>query len=210
MAISKFILAFCLQRFSDIDPRRYRHNIYRRYNHPVTDIYNEQLNRLKQILETAANCGLNIKWKKCHNLQQQVEYLGLIITEGKIAPTGNKLTAASKFPISKTMQSTYIELRRLNRTISGIYSRLRKNIHYQICWKPAIIFSLAKSSGLRLKQCLSSRPVLHLFNGILNTDLHTDASVKGYGAILLQQKPIKNCTQRITSVSENIQVFIVV
>lgn len=39
-----------------------------------------------------------------------------------------------------------------------------------------------------LKRELTSSPVLHIYNPTADTELHTDASTQGFGAILLQKQ----------------------
>ena len=40
-----------------------------------------------------------------------------------------------------------------------------------------------------LKQCLMRLPVLAIYSPKLETELHCDASINGFGAILLQKQP---------------------
>ncbi|XP_061390803.1 uncharacterized protein LOC133326139 [Musca vetustissima] len=44
----------------------------------------------------------------------------------------------------------------------------------------------------KLKQCMTNEPVLHIFNEKFETEVHTDASIDGYGAVLLQKSPDDN------------------
>lgn len=50
---------------------------------PAKD-YEEALTKLSQVLEVAAENGLNMNWKKCKFLQEEVEFLGHIVTKGRI------------------------------------------------------------------------------------------------------------------------------
>jgi len=40
-----------------------------------------------------------------------------------------------------------------------------------------------------LKKCLIEKPILSIYNQEYETEIHTDASQDGYGAILLQRSP---------------------
>jgi len=44
----------------------------------------------------------------------------------------------------------------------------------------------------KLKEALISGPVLKLYNHSLDTEIHTDASKFGFGAVLLQRDPCDN------------------
>jgi len=45
---------------------------------------------------------------------------------------------------------------------------------------------------LHLKEILCSKPVLRLYKTNAETELHTDASMHGFGAILLQKDEVDN------------------
>lgn len=53
----------------------------------------EALERLKEVLQLAADYGLQIKWKKCKLLQPSIEYLGFIIKNGTVQATQHKIKA---------------------------------------------------------------------------------------------------------------------
>lgn len=65
----------------------------------------EGIERLKRVLATAAEFGLEIKWKKCQILQTKVEYLGYVVQARRIEDGGSKeisgtpkLKGVTKFP----------------------------------------------------------------------------------------------------------------
>lgn len=49
------------------------------------------------------------------------------------------------------------------------------------------IGAILKEAFMRLRKLLSKRSVLNLYRISAETELHTDASIYGYGAILLQK-----------------------
>ncbi|KZC09619.1 hypothetical protein WN55_01194 [Dufourea novaeangliae] len=62
----------------------------------------------------------------------------------------------------------------------------------------------------RLKLALIEKPVLRLYNPKAETELHTDASMHGYGAILLQKNsesdlfhPIYNISRAVPRLLQN-------
>ena len=51
---------------------------------------------------------------------------------------------------------------------------------------------------IHLKSQLAKKPVLAVHNPMYETELHTDASLEGYEAILLQKPPMKNISTQHT------------
>ena len=56
------------------------------------------LKNLRVVLDVAGQVGLKINWKKCCFLQERVEFLGHVISSGKIYPSVHKTEAVRKFP----------------------------------------------------------------------------------------------------------------
>lgn len=65
----------------------------------------------------------------------------------------------------------------------------------------------------KLKQLLSSQPILSIYSPTLETELHCDASASGFGAILLQRqndnvfRPVFYFSKRTTVVESNYHSF---
>jgi len=58
--------------------------------------YEEGVERLKIVLDTASQFGLVINWNKCRFLRERVEYLGYIVEKGTIRPLEHKTEAVSR------------------------------------------------------------------------------------------------------------------
>lgn len=58
----------------------------------------EGVMRLRRVLATASEFGLDIKWKKCQLLCKRVEDLGHLVEGGKIEPSVHKTEAVRKYP----------------------------------------------------------------------------------------------------------------
>lgn len=63
-----------------------------------------------------------------------------------------------------------------------------------------------------IKDCLCSEPVLHLFDFERETELHTDASKWGYGAVLMQKKadswhPVLYLSKKTTPSEQNLSSY---
>ena len=52
--------------------------------------YAERYHRIEEVFQRLANANLKLSPKKCHFSQRKIQYLGLIIEEGKVAPDPQK------------------------------------------------------------------------------------------------------------------------
>lgn len=148
------------------------------------------LKNLRIVLEVAGQAGLSINWKKCCFLQRKVEFLGHIVEDGTIRPSERKVKAVMCFPEPQNIRqvqaflglSGYFRkfIREYSRIARPLSNLLRANAVYQFG-------DIEKNAFRQLKIALSERPVLHLYRPGAETELHTDASKHGYGAILLQR-----------------------
>ena len=150
------------------------------------------MERLKLVLRVAQAASIRFNWKKCQLLQHKVEYLGNIIENGTITPSAEKVKALINYPVPKTQKQV--------QRLLGLCGYFRKFIRgYAAIAKPLSDLlrkgatfkwtSEQEKSWQQLKQALITAPVLHLYRPDRETELHTDASKDGYGAILLQRCP---------------------
>ncbi|GFW09407.1 retrovirus-related Pol polyprotein from transposon 17.6 [Trichonephila clavipes] len=127
----------------------------------------EGLNKLRLVLQTAADLGfeLNLK-KKCNFLQRKNKFLGYIIENGTIKPSPSKTQAVQNFPQPQTLRQlqSFIGLTSYFRKFIPNYARiarplsdlLRDNVKFK--FGPTEIASFQE-----LKNILSENPVLHVF-----------------------------------------------
>lgn len=133
---------------------------------------------------------MNIKWKKCSFLKRKINFLGHIIEDGTIKPSTEKTAAVQKFQELNSIKKVQHFL--------GLTGYFRKFIRgYSVMAKPLtnllkkdVVFKYGQEERLAvnsLKEALITQPVLHIFRQGAETELHTDASQKGFGAILFQK-----------------------
>lgn len=155
----------------------------------------EALTKLKEIMKRAEEFGLQFNWKKCHFFKKEIEYLGYIVKDNKVRPSKEKIKAVSNFKKPnniKSMQS-FLGLTGYFRKFIRNYSLIAKPMTDML--KKDAVFNFderCEEAFLKLKEILTSSPVLRIYNPDMETEVHTDASADGYGAVLLQRCPKDN------------------
>ncbi|CAK1581582.1 unnamed protein product [Parnassius mnemosyne] len=155
----------------------------------------EGLEKLVKVFQRAEEYGLLFNWKKCHFMKREIEYLGYIIRNNELRPSKEKISAVSRFKTPHNIKSLQSFL-----GLSGYFRKFIKN--YSIIAKPLtnllkknVEFNFEEECEMafnELKRILCSSPVLRIYDPDLTTELHTDASAEGYGAVLLQKSPTDN------------------
>lgn len=148
------------------------------------------LQKLEMVLSVAKDYGLNINWKKCSLLKTEVEFLGHIIRDGSVRPSEHEINAVAKFPepaSTKQVQSFLGLTGYFRKFIEGysliarpLSDLLRANVNFKFGDKERGAFEILKGK-------LCENPILKLYKLGAETELHTDASMFGFGAILLQR-----------------------
>lgn len=153
---------------------------------------NEGIELLRRVLKTLTLAGFSINLGKCSFLVTEVEYLGRLISQGQVRPSPRKIEAlVNTLPPVNVKQV---------RQLLGLTSYFRKYIkNYATKTAPIAILThknvkfnwtpVCEAIRLDLIKELTSEPVLTIFNPDLPTEVHTDASSIGYGAVLLQVHP---------------------
>lgn len=150
----------------------------------------EGLNNLEEILIVLRRANLKLNLKKCFFLEENIEYLGYEISKGEIRPGRKKLKSVSDFPTPENVKNI--------RQFLGLTGYFRKFIKsYAIKAKPLTkllskntkwIWDQDQQEAFELlKEELTSTSVLRLYDPKAYTEVHTDASMIGLGAILLQR-----------------------
>ncbi|KAH8405575.1 hypothetical protein KR215_003217 [Drosophila sulfurigaster] len=155
--------------------------------HAVTA--DECLRKMERVFNKSAEFGLKIKWKKCHFLQTKIHFLGHIIEDGKIKPGIEKTKAIGKFPAPqniKALQSFLGLIGFFRKFIRGC-SQIAKPLTDLLRKDESFRMGSAELQSLqKLKDALTSEPVLIIYDRDASTELHTDASKDGFGVTLLQ------------------------
>lgn len=149
----------------------------------------EGVEYLEKTLGALCSSGFTINLKKCKFFVDNIEYLGRHISRDGIRPSETKVTALVNSPVPTSIKQI--------RQFMGLASYFRKFIP-NLAARTACITKLTKqnqkwewgpeqdAARKYVIDHLSSKPLLTVFNPALPTELCTDASKLGYGAILLQ------------------------
>jgi len=148
------------------------------------------IKNLQIVLRVAGEAGLAINWQKCQFLQQRIEFFGHVIENGCVGPSERKIEAVKKFPelnLTKQVQS-FLGLSGYFRKFVSQYSVIARPLTNLLKAESKFEFGeRERESFMRLKEIFCSNPILNLYIMGAETELHTDASIHGYGAILLQK-----------------------
>lgn len=167
--------------------------------------------KLRQVLQTAAEYGLQIKWSKCQFICSQVNFLGHILKDGSVKPSNEKSQAIQNFPEPKNAKhiQAFLGLAGYFRKfVPGFASKAKPLSDLTRADVPFVFGECERQAFNELKAILTSDPVLKIFDPTRETELHTDASKTGYGACLLQQyernwHPVFFLSKRTSPAEEN-------
>nr|CBN80982.1 Uncharacterized protein [Dicentrarchus labrax] len=155
--------------------------------------WSEHNTRLRKVLAAIHQAGLTANPSKCHLGLAEACYLGYLIGRGLIKPQEAKVTAVKEFPSPTTKRQVRVFL-----GLAGYYRRFipsfsstaavlsdltKKGQPEKICWSPA-----EEAAFVRLKEALTSEPVLWAPDFSKPFWLCTDASDVGLGMVLSQEK----------------------
>lgn len=162
--------------------------------------------RLDQVLERIKSAGLKLNKDKCVFRQNQIRFLGQVIDKSGVKPDPDKVKAIRELPQPQNVQ----ELKR----VLGMFNYLGKYIpNLSTVGQP--LYELLKSKTAwtwdhaqqeafqRIKDILSTSPILKFYDVNRPTSVSADASSYGIGGVLLQLhegswQPVAYCSRRLS------------
>jgi hypothetical protein len=145
---------------------------------------------LRQVMSLLRTNKLYAKWPKCDFYQQEVEYLGHIITGEGIKTDPAKVKAVNEWPTPTSASDirAFIGLANYYRKFVSGYATIAAPLNDQLqkerrfVWTPDL-----EEAFVTLKAKLSSAPILRIADPTAPFRIETDASGYAIGAALLQQ-----------------------
>ena len=151
--------------------------------------FEEHLCSIRSIFERFRQSGLRLKLSKCHFFQQQVKYLGHIISREGIATDPAKTEKVSKWPtpMSKNETQQFLGLVSYYRRFVKDFAHIARPLHPLTERNASFIWTdECQAAFHELRKRLYSMPVLAYPDFSRSFILDTDASNVGIGAVLSQ------------------------
>lgn len=176
----------------------------------------EHMRVLEKLLGRLNRHHLEIKMPKCHFLQISIDYLGYLADRRGIRPNGSHVETLRCYPMPTN--------RRELQSCIGLFSYFRRFVPSFSLKAGPMLDLLKKDSPFKfskecekaffeLRNALTSAPVLSIYNPKRDTELHTDASSQGFGAVLLQKQedgkwhPVSYFSRRTTTAESQYNSF---
>ncbi|XP_073699461.1 uncharacterized protein [Garra rufa] len=156
-----------------------------------SEAWEDHLERLRRVLSELRRAGLTANPRKCHLAYNEARYLGFTVGRGLIRPQENKVKAVldTPRPTNKTQVRAFLGLAGYYRCFIPSFSSIaapltdltRKGQPERVHWN-----DYAERAFTRIKEALTTEPVLRAPDFGCPFLLQTDASDTGLGAVLSQ------------------------
>ncbi|GFW32439.1 retrovirus-related Pol polyprotein from transposon 297 [Trichonephila clavipes] len=148
-----------------------------------SETFEDHLIRLRLVLKCLQEAGLKLNSKKCLFAAQEVKILGHLVSSNGVRPDPDKNKSRFCY-LAEPLQSL-----------------LKSGVEFH--WGPEEVEAFNS-----LKKALTSDPVLGMYDERASTEIHTDASGYGIGAVLVQiqnnvEKVIAYASRTLTKAEKN-------
>ena len=153
--------------------------------------FDASVQNLQEVFRRLRSASLKLNPDKCELFQQQVSYLGHLISAQGVSADPSKVRAVTAWPIpkSKTELRSFLGLcsyyRKFVRSFADIAKPLHKLTEKDV---PYVWSEECDTAFQRLKYLLTSTPILGYPTPDGKFIIDTDASEKGIGAVLSQEQ----------------------
>lgn len=167
--------------------------------------YEEYMGNMERVLERLSEHGLTIKPEKCSFGQTEIKYLGHVLSaEGhRIDP--DRINALTHYPRPKTVADLwgFVGLAGFYRQFISNFAAVCAPLQDRLKPNADLTWGLKEERAFRkLKELLSTDPVIAHFDPNKPCELRTDASLLGIGGILRQDGKIIGCKSRSLNKAE--------
>lgn len=146
---------------------------------------------VESVLRLFAEAGLKLNLRKCKFAYDELQYLGYVVNEHGIHPNEAHLNAIKNYKVPTNAKEVQrcIGLFSYFRRFVYDFSRIARPLNHLIKKDSKFEWTdECMNAFLLLKNKLTEAPILSIFDPKRETELHTDASSRGYGAVLLQKQ----------------------
>ncbi|KAK4388623.1 Retrovirus-related Pol polyprotein from transposon [Sesamum angolense] len=165
---------------------------------------------LKKVLELLRKHQLYAKQSKCSFAQQQIDYLGHVISEGGVATDPEKIECMKNWPVPTSVKALrgFLGLTGYYRKFIKGYGSISKPLT-SLLKKDAFNWNLeAETAFNHLKEVMIRAPVLALPNFSKPFIVETDACGKGIGAVLMQEgRPIAYLSKALAAKNMGLSTY---
>ncbi|KAG1135610.1 hypothetical protein G6F37_012421 [Rhizopus arrhizus] len=162
---------------------------------------------LRALLQRLSEYNLKISVKKCRFFKKEVKYLGFIVSSNGIRSDPEKIEAIKEWPTPTTVKALqrflgfcafyHRFIKNLSQTAAPMYALLRKDA-------PFVWSKEADQAFITLKKIIMTLPTLAYPDPHKPYDVHTDASMFGLGAIIVQNgRPVAFASRTLTPAEKN-------
>lgn len=151
--------------------------------------FQEHLHRLELVLQAIRSSGLTLKNEKCHFAYTELKFLGHVVNQAGVQPDPEKTTAIAHFPPPQDLKAVrrFLGLCAYYRRFVKDFARIAEPLTRLTRSDTPFTWEAAQENAFRsLQSLLQAPPVLAHFDVNADTELHTDASNIGLGAVLVQ------------------------
>ncbi|XP_011701332.1 PREDICTED: uncharacterized protein K02A2.6-like [Wasmannia auropunctata] len=182
----------------------------------ATETVDENLEILKEVLTLLKKYKLELNISKCLFLEKEMEYLGYMISGRGITLCDRHIRAIIDYPPPTNIRQLqgFLGLCNYFRKFIKDYAQKTKSLQNLLRKGVDYVFDEnCVDEFENLKRELTSSPILCVYNPKAITELHTDASSLGYGAILFQRqednalRPIAYFSKATTEVESKYHSF---
>lgn len=179
--------------------------------------FEEHVMHLEALMKAIEKEGFRLKFVKCNFAMNSVKYLGHVIEKNSVRPLKDNLVAIKDFPVPKTKKNVRQFLGKVNfynkyipqaaKIMEPLYGLLRKDAEFNWSEKCQAAFT-------KIKNHLIESPTLAIFDPELQTQIYTDASLEGIGAIFKQtqrdgeEKTVAYFSKKLSEAQKKKKLFI--
>ncbi|KAK8780235.1 hypothetical protein V5799_018426 [Amblyomma americanum] len=154
-----------------------------------SDTFEDHLKRLRAVFEAIRSAGLSLKSEKCHFAFRELKFLGHIVSAQGVSTDPEKTAAVAAFyqPTDKRRLRRFLGLCAYYRRFVENFSKLAEPLTRLTKDSEPVFWGQDQETAFtELKARFQSTPILGHFDEKAATELHTDVSNVGLGAVLVQ------------------------